>query len=122
VVVPAAAGKPTPEFHYGFTTSVVASTEVDSKNAPLNYTVTWTAKTIGHAIDDGTFYDFGLKLTWSATPQTIAFPTTQICYAPGKKPVYLQWIITDGSTKAATADTEFGPAPTVTTVAAPATK
>ena len=118
VVVPATAGKPTPEFHYGFKTSVVASTEVDAKNAPLNYTVTWTAKTIGHAIDDGTFYDFGLKLTWNATPQTIAFPVTQVCYAPGKKPLYLQWIITDGSSKAPTADTEYGPAPTVTTVAA----
>ena len=122
VVVPSAAGKPTPEFHYGFKASVVASTEVDAKNAPLNYTVTWTAKTIGHAIDDGTFYDFGMKLSWNATPQTIAFPTTQICYAPGKKPLYLQWIITDGSTKAATADTEYGPAPSVTTIAAPSTK
>lgn len=121
VVVPAAAGKPTPEFHYGFTTSVVPSAEVDSKNTPLNYTVTWTAKTLGHVIDDGTFYDFGLKLTWSATPQVIAFPTTQICYvnSEGKKPLYLQWIITDGSTKPATVDTEFGPAPTVTTVAPP---
>jgi hypothetical protein len=121
VVVPAAAGKPTPEFHYGFSTTVVPSTEVDSKNVPLSYTVTWTAKTIGHVIDDGTFYDFGLKLTWSSTPQKISFPTTQICYAPssaGKKPLYLQWMITDGSTKAATDDTEFGPAPNVTTVAA----
>ncbi len=122
VVVPATAGKPTPEFHYGFKTSVVASAELDKNNAPLSYTVTWTAKTLGHAIDDGTFYDFGLKLKWDATPQTIAFPTTQICYAPGKKPLYLQWIITDGSTKAATEDTEFGPAPTVTTIAAPSTK
>lgn len=118
VVVPAAAGKPTPEFHYGFKTSVVASTEVDAKNAPINYTVTWTAKTVGHAIDDGTFYDFGLKLTWSSTPQTISFPVTQTCFAPGKKPLYLQWIITDGTTKTATADTEYGPAPTVTTVPA----
>lgn len=122
VVVPAAAGKPTPEFHSGFKTTVVASTEVDSKNAPLSYTVTWTAKSVSHAIDDGTFYDFGLKLTWNTTPQTIAFPTTQTCFAPGKKPLYLQWIITDGSTKVATEDTEFGPAPTVTTVAPAVTK
>ncbi len=122
VVVPATAGKPTPEFHYGFKSTVVASSEVDSKNAPLNYTVTWTAKTMGHAIDDGTFYDFGMKLSWNATPQTIAFPTTQICYAPGKKPLYLQWTITDGSKKTATADTEYGPAPTVTTIAASTTK
>ena len=122
VVVPAFAGKPTPEFHYGFITSVVASAEVDAKYAPLNYTVTWTAKTVGHAIDDGTFYDFGLKLKWDVTPQTIAFPTTQICYAPGKKPLYLQWNITDGSSKPGTENTEFGPAPTVTTIAAPTTK
>ena len=122
VVVPASAGKPTPEFHYGFKTSVVASAEVDAKNVPLNYTVTWTAKTRSHAIDDGTFYDFGLKLKWNATPQTIAFPTTQICYAANKKPLYLQWNITDGSSKPATEDTEFGPAPTVTTIAAPTTK
>ncbi len=122
VVVPAAAGKPTPEFHYGFRTSVIASPEVDSKNAPLSYTVTWTAKTVGHAIDDGTFYDFGLKVKWDASARTIAFPTTQICYAPGKKPLYLQWIITDGSSRTATEDTEFGPAPTVTTVAAAPTK
>lgn len=122
VVVPASAGKPTPEFHYGFKTSVVASSEVDAMNAPLNYTVTWSAKTISHAIDDGTFYDFGLKLKWNATPQKIAFPTTQICYAIGKKPLYLQWVITDGSNKPATEDTEFGPAPTVTTIAAPVTQ
>ena len=122
VVVPASAGKPTPEFHYGFKTSVVASKEVDSKNVPVSYTVTWTAKTVSHAIDDGTFYDFGLKLKWSTTPQTIAFPTTQICYATGKKPLYLRWIITDGSTKTGTEDTEFGPAPTVTTIADSITK
>ena len=122
VVVPASAGKPTPEFHYGWKSSVVASAEVDSKNVPLNYTVTWTARTVSHAIDDGTFYDFGLKLKWNATPQTIAFPTTQICYAASKKPLYLQWNITDGSSKPATEDTEFGPAPTVTTIAAPITK
>ena len=122
VKVPAAAGKPTPEFHYGFKTSVVASTTVDANKTPDYYLVTWKASTLAHAIDDGTFYDFGLKLSWNATPQTIAFPTTQICYAPGKKPLYLQWIITDGSTKAATADTEYGPAPSVTTIAAPSTK
>lgn len=118
VVVPASAGKPTPEFHYGYKTSVVASAEVDSNNVPISYVVTWTAKSLGYAIDDGTFYDFGLKLKWDIKPQTIAFPITQICYAPKLKPLYLQWIITDGSTKASTVDTEFGPAPTVTTIAA----
>lgn len=121
VVVPAAAGKPTPEFHFGFKTAVVPSKEVDAKNAPINYTVTWTAISKSHAIDDGTFYDFGIKVKWDAVAQTIAFPTTQICYAStsaGKKPLYLKWEITDGSSKTATADTEFGPAPTLTTVAA----
>jgi hypothetical protein len=115
VVVPAAAGKPTPEFHYGFKTSVVANKTLMADGlTPIDYTVTWSAVTRSHAIDDGTFYDFGLKLTWNKTPQKIFFPTQQICYT-GKTPVYLKWEITDGSTKAATEDTEFGPAPSVTT-------
>lgn len=120
VVVPAAAGKPTPEYHYGFKTTVTASAEVNAQNAPVSYTVKWTATTRTHAIDDGTFYDFGLKVKWDAIPQTIVFPTTQTCFAAaseGKKPLYLKWIITDGSTKAGTLDTEFGPAPTLTTIA-----
>jgi uncharacterized protein YcnI len=118
VVVPAAAGKPTPEYHYGFKASVVANkTLLADGITPVDYTVTWTATTRAHAIDDGTFYDFGLKVTWSKTPQKINFATTQTCFA-GKTPVYLKWEITDGSTKAATEDTEYGPAPTVTTVAA----
>lgn len=124
VVVPSTAGKPTPEFHSGFKTSVVASKEVDAKNVPLNYTVTWTAKSRSHVIDDGTFYDFGLKIKWDATPQRINFPVTQVCYAmetTGRKPLYLQWTITDGSSKTGTEDTEYGPAPSVTTVA-PAVK
>ena len=120
VKVPAAAGKPTPEFHYGFKTTVIASTTVDAASAPTFYTVTWTAKTLAHAIDDGTFYDFGLKVKWASTPQVIPFETTQTCYGAitggKKKPLYLSWTITDGSTKSATADTEFGPAPSVTTV------
>ena len=116
VVVPAAAGKPTPEFHYGFKTNVVANkTLLADGLTPIDYTVTWTATTRAHAIDDGTFYDFGLKVTWNKTPQKIYFPTTQICMA-GKTPVYLKWEITDGSSKTATEDTEFGPAPSVTTV------
>ena len=122
VKVPAAAGKPTPEFHYGFKTSVVASATLDASNAPTFYTVSWKAKTLAHAIDDGTFYDFGLKVKWAVTPQVIPFETTQTCYGPitnGKKlPLYLSWTITDGSTKTATVDTEFGPAPSVTTVKA----
>ena len=120
-VVPASAGKPTPEFHQGFKMTVVASTDVDSKNVPLFYTVTWTAKSAYWTIDPYTFYDFGLKVTWNSTPQKIFFKTTQTCYAPTssgfKKPLYLQWIQTDATTPAATEDTEFGPAPSVTTTA-----
>lgn len=122
VDVPRVAGKPTPEFHVGYRTSVVASSAVDAKGTPDFYTVTWTAKAKSYVIDDGTFYDFGLKLTWDATPQKINLPTTQTCFVPTssagvKKPLYLKWIITDGSTKAATEDTEFGPAPSITTKA-----
>ncbi|MEN9324973.1 MAG: hypothetical protein RL414_727 [Actinomycetota bacterium] len=119
VDVPRTAGKPTPEFHFGYKTSVVASKEANAAGVPDFYTVTWTAKSKNYAIDDGTFYDFGLKVTWDAVAQKVNFPTTQICYATTasgvKKPLYLKWTITDGSTKVATEDTEFGPAPSVTT-------
>jgi hypothetical protein len=122
-VVPASAGKPTPEFHQGFKVTVVPSTEVDAQNVPISYTVTWTAKSANYTIDPYTFYDFGFKVTWAKTPQKIFFATTQTCYAPTstagvRKPLYLKWIQTDGTTPAATEDTEFGPAPTVTTVSA----
>jgi len=121
VDVPRVAGKPTPEFHYGFKTTVVASKSVDAKGVPDFYTVTWTAKSRNWAIDDGTFYDFGLKVTWDKAAQKINFPTTQTCYATlgdrTKKPLYLKWIITDGTSKTATEDTEFGPAPSITTTA-----
>ena len=120
VVVPSTAGKPTPEFVQGWPVKVVASTQVDAKNVPDHYTVTWTSKSNYWVIDPYTFFDFGLKVTWNATPQTIAFKTTQTCYAPtasGQKSLYLQWIITDGSSMTSTEDTEYGPAPTVTTVA-----
>ena len=120
VQVPSAAGKPTPEFHQGFKTSVVASTTVDDNKVPDYYTVTWTAKAKSWAIDDGTFYDFGLKVTWNKTPQKINFPTTQICYttkADGSKlPLYLNWLITDGSTKPSEETVEWGPAPSITTI------
>jgi len=122
VEVPAAAGKPTPEFHQGFKTSVVASTTVDANKVPDYYIVQWSAKAKSWAIDDGTFYDFGLKVTFNSTPQQINLKTTQICYAPQadgtKKPLYLNWHITDGTKKAASEDTEWGPAPSITTVAA----
>jgi hypothetical protein len=122
VEVPAAAGKPTPEFHQGFRAKVVASREVNAANVPAFYTVTWTAKSSSWAIDPNTFYDFGLKVKWDKSPQKIAFKTTQQCSAydtstGSRKALYMKWHITDGSTMAATADTEFGPAPTVTTVA-----
>lgn len=119
VDVPRVAGKPTPEFHVGYKTTVVPSKETNASGVPDYYTVTWTAKSKNYSIDDGTFYDFGLKLTWDATAQKISFPTTQICFATTsagvKKPLYLKWTITDGSTKAASEDTEFGPAPSITT-------
>jgi hypothetical protein len=118
VVVPAAAGKPTPEFRQGFKTSVVANTVLNAANAPIDYTVSWTAKSRSYVIDDGTFSDFGIKVKWDAIAQKINFPTTQTCFAADKTPLYLKWIITDGTTKAGTADTEFGPAPSLTTVAA----
>jgi len=122
VEVPAVAGKPTPEFHQGFKAKVVASKEVDAANVPAFYTVTWTAKSSSWDIDPYTFYDFGFKVSWSKTAQKIAFKTTQQCSAYDttsgtRKALYLKWHITDGSTMAATADTEFGPAPTITTVA-----
>ncbi len=119
VDVPAAAGKPTPEFHHGYKTSVVASSTVDANKVPDFYTVTWTAKAKSWAIDDGTFYDFGLKVTWNKTPQKINLKTTQICYATqadgSKLPLYLNWQITDGTTKTAEPTIEWGPAPSVTT-------
>ena len=119
VEVPSAAGKPTPEFHHGFKTSVISSATVDASGVPDYYTVTWTAKAKSWAIDDGTFYDFGLKVTWNKTPQKINLKTTQICFAIGtdgsKLPLYLNWLITDGTTKAAEPTVEWGPAPSVTT-------
>ena len=95
---------------------------MNSRNVPLSYTVTWTAKTVSHANDDETLYDFGLNDKCNETPQTIAFPTTQICYSFGKKFLYLQWNITDGSTKSGAMDTEFGPTPTVTIITPSKTK
>ncbi|MEN9735824.1 MAG: hypothetical protein RL129_534 [Actinomycetota bacterium] len=118
VNVPAAAGKPTPEFHAGFKSEVIASKEVDANNAPTSYTVNWIAKSAANEVDPYSFYDFGFKVTWDKTPQKINFKTAQTCYVPEtSKKLYLKWIITDGSTTPATDDTEFGPAPSVTTIA-----
>ena len=121
VTVPKIAGKPTPGFIHGFNTSVVASATVDALKVPDYYTVTWTAKAKSWVIDDGTFFDFGLKVKWDKAPQVVAFKTTQICYATqtdgSKLPLYLNWHITEGTTKAAESTIEWGPAPSVTTVA-----
>lgn len=118
VNVPAAAGKPTPEFHAGFKSEVIPSKEVDANNSPTSYTVNWTAKSASNEIDPYSFYDFGFKVTWDKTPQKINFKTAQTCYVPNSnKKLYLKWVITDGSTIPATDDTEFGPAPSVTTIA-----
>jgi hypothetical protein len=63
-----------------------------------------------------------LKVKFNSTPQQINLKTTQICYAPladgSKKPLYLNWHITDGTTKVASEDIEWGPAPSITTVTA----
>ena len=120
VVVPKAAGKPTPEYVPGFKVVVAPSATVDVNKVPDSYTVTWTAKARSWIIEDGTFFDFGLKVKWDKAPQVIAFKTTQICYAitasGSKLPLYLNWHITDGSTKAAESTIEWGPAPSVTTI------
>ena len=118
VDVPATAGKPTPSYVPGYKVTNVASKDLLANGAPKSYRVTWTALAKSKIVPDGTFYDFGLKVRWDANPQVIYFPVTQTCYASDKTPLYLVWDITDGSTKAATADTEYGPAPSVTTVKA----
>ena len=118
VEVPAVAGKPTPAYVPGFKVTNIASKEVLANGAPKSYLVTWTALAKSKVVPDGTFYDFGLKVKWDVNPQTIYFPVTQTCFAADKTPLHLVWNITDGSTKAATADTEFGPAPSVTTTKA----
>jgi uncharacterized protein YcnI len=126
VLVPAIAGTPKPEFKSGFKTSVVAASTKTPSGLPENYKVTWTAKLPSSIIDDGTFADFGISLKWSADIKSLTkvnFPTTQTCkvgtrdISNGTKAetnMYLRWVITDGSTQAATADTEYGPAPSVT--------
>ncbi len=120
VEVPKTAGKPTPEFHHGFKAKVVASPTVDANKLPDFYTVSWTAKARSWIIDDGAFYDFGMKVKWDKAPQVISFKTTQTCYATevggSKQTLLLNWHVTDGSKKAAEPTIEWGPAPTVTTI------
>lgn len=126
VVVPIEAGTPRPEFKAGWRAKVVPSTQTNDKGVALFNTVTWTAKSPMQAVDHGTFAEFAFQVRWSAaitTATKVAFPTTQVCkrglqdYETKKKSAndfFLKWIITDGTTKPATTDTEFGPAPTVT--------
>jgi len=126
VVVPIEAGTPRPEFKAGWRAKVVPSAEKNDKGVALFNTVTWTAKSHTQSVDHGTFADFAFQVRWSAaitSTTKVAFPTTQVCkrgvqdYDTKKKApndFFLKWTITDGSTKADTADTEFGPAPIVT--------
>ena len=126
VVVPIEAGTPRPEFKAGWRAKVVPSAEKNDKGVALSNKITWTAKSPLQAIDHGTFAEFAFQVRWSAAITAVtkvAFPTTQVCkrglqdFDTKKKApndFFLKWIITDGSTLAATADTEFGPAPTVT--------
>lgn len=126
VVVPIEAGTPRPEFKSGWRAKVVPSAEKNDKGVPLSNKITWTAKSHTQSIDHGTFAEFAFQVKWSAaiTVETkVAFPTTQVCkrgvqdFDTKKKApndFFLKWIITDGSTMANTANTEFGPAPTVT--------
>lgn len=126
VVVPIEAGTPRPEFKAGWRAKVVPSAEKNDKGVPLSNTITWTARSLMQAIDHGTFAEFAFQVKWNSaitTPSKISFPTTQVCQrglqdfdTKKKAPndFFLKWIITDGSTKANSSDTEFGPAPTVT--------
>jgi len=126
VTVPIEAGTPRPEFKAGWRAQVVPSSAKNAQGVPLYSTVTWSAKSLKNSVDHGTFAEFALQVKWSAaiTAATkVNFPTTQVCLKGTKdlstkvkapNNFYLKWTITDGSTKEATADTEFGPAPSVT--------
>ena len=117
VTVPNAAGRPKPEYEYGFTATVVDSKERDSNGVPVSYTVTWKAKNASFDIDGMNYAEFGLITQWDKKPQTIYMPAVQTCYVGdgSSKPLYLKWIVTTGSTPKSTADTEYGPSPVVVT-------
>lgn len=126
VIVPIEAGTPRPEFKPGWRAQVVPSSTKNEQGVPLYNTVTWRAKSLKNSVDHGTFAEFALQVKWSAAIKAatkVNFPTTQICLKGTKDPstkvkaannFYLKWTITDGSSSEATADTEFGPAPSVT--------
>lgn len=131
VQVPNAAGRPKPEYRYGFTATVVDSKTKDAAGVPSYYTVTWKARNASFAIDGTTYTEFGLLTKWDKKPQTIYMPATQFCHVTKTpsgampstkisskdlgKPLYLKWIVTTGSTPKDTSDTEYGPAPVITT-------
>lgn len=131
VQVPNAAGRPKPEYKYGFAATVVDSKAKDAVGVPAYYTVTWKAQNSSFAIDGTTYTEFGLITTWDKKPQTIYMPTVQFCHvtktasgamSPTRvsnndvgKALYLKWIVTTGSTPKNTSTTEYGPAPVTTT-------
>jgi len=131
VKVPNAAGRPKPEFRYGFTATVVDSKTKDAAGVPLYYTVTWKATSAAFAIDGTNYFEVGMLTSWDKKPQTMYMPAIQFCHvtkAPSGgmptpkgenkdvgKPLYLKWIVTTGSTPKDTSDTEYGPAPVITT-------
>ena len=131
VQVPNAAGRPKPEYMYGFTATVVDSKTKDSAGIPTYYTVTWKAKNPSFAIDGSNYFEVGMLTSWDKKPQAIYMPAVQSCTVTktptgsmssmtmprgdvGKK-LYLKWIVTTGSTPKDTVDTEYGPAPVITT-------
>jgi len=131
VQVPNAAGRPKPGYMYGFTATVIDSKIKDSAGVPTFYTVTWKAKNISFAIDGSNYFEVGMLTSWNKRPQTIYMPAIQTCtvtntpsgsMSPMKmstkdigKKLYLKWVVTTGSTPKDTSDTEFGPAPVITT-------
>lgn len=131
VQVPNAAGRPKPEYMYGFSATVVDSKTKDSSGVPTFYTVTWKAKNASYAIDGSNYFEVGLLTSWDKKPQTIYMPAVQTCTVTktpsgsmssmkmstadlGKK-LYLKWTVTTGSTPKSTSTTEYGPAPMITT-------
>jgi uncharacterized protein YcnI len=126
VVVPVQAGTPRPEFKAGWRARVVPSAEKNDKGVALFNTITWTARSPMQQIDHGTFAEFAFQVRWNreiTTPTRVNFPTTQVCKRgyqdidtkkKAQNDFFLKWMITDGSTMADTADTEFGPAPSIT--------
>lgn len=114
IQVPNAAGRPKPEFMYGFRATVVDSKTKDVSGVPTYYTVTWKAKSSTFAIDGSNYFEVGMLTSWGKNPQTIYMPAIQTCTGMGKK-LYLKWNVTTGKTPKDTIDTEYGPAPVITT-------